>query len=361
MKRKCMAEEIILSDAYVMLSFEARALYITLLFFADDDGVVNNAIITARLIGTNENALEELINKKFIIYFEESGVCVVKHWWIHNPKRSDRYRASKYSEITSKLLLGNDKTYRLKNQKSDATATTRQPLGSHSADEYVNKCNVMECNIKTIDHPKTTTSLPLVDDAVEQSQNDTVNDTKNDVPKKTVQKRISLFDEFWNNYPRKIGKQKCANWFRAHKVDKPLLDKMLNAINEQKQSEQWRRDNGQYIPHPYTWLNQGRWEDETEIDLTAKPTEQQIEAQERKEAKMAEINKKEHIALLQARLAEATPNSKYAYSLELEIQVAQGKITEEEAERKLTEYNPVDMDIPLSAIDFSAMKGIKKL
>lgn len=361
MKRKCMAEEIILSDAYVMLSFEARALYITLLFFADDDGVVNNAIITARLIGTNEKALEELINKKFIIYFEESGVCVVKHWWIHNPKRSDRYRASKYSEIMSKLLLGNDKTYRLKNQKSDTMATTWQPLGNHSADEYVNKCNVMECNIKTIDHPKTTTSLPLVDDTVNELQNDTVNDTKNDVPKKTVQNRISLFDEFWNNYPRKIGKQKCANWFRIHKADKLLLDKMLNAINEQKQSEQWRRDNGQYIPHPYTWLNQGRWEDETEIDLTAKPTEQQIEAQERKEVKMAEMNNKEHIALLKARLAEATPNSKYAYSLELEIQVAQGKTTEEEAERKLIEYNPVDMDIPLSTIDFSAMKGIKKL
>lgn len=361
MKRKCMAEEIILSDAYVMLSFEARALYITLLFFADDDGVVNNAIITARLIGTNEKSLEELINKKFIIYFAESGVCVIKHWWIHNPKRSDRYRASKYSEIMSKLVLGNDKTYRLKNQKSDTMATTRQPLGNHLADEYVNKCNVMECNIKTIDHPKTTTSLPLVDDTVNELQNDTVNDTKNDTPTKTVQNRISLFDEFWNNYPRKIGKQKCANWFRIHKADKLLLEKMLNAINEQKQSEQWRRDNGQYIPHPYTWLNQGRWEDETEIDLTAKPTEQQIEAQERKEAKMAEINNKEHIALLKARLAEATPNSKYAYSLELEIQVAQGKTTAEEAERKLIEYDPVDMDIPLSTIDFSAMKGIKKL
>jgi len=361
MKRKCIAEEIILSDAYVLLSFEARALYIALLFFADDDGVVNNAIITARLIGTNENALAELIAKKFIIHFGESGVCVIKHWWIHNPKRSDRYRASKYSEIMSKLTLEKDKIYRLKSRKNDASATTWQPLGNQMTPQYVNKCNVMECNIKTIDQKKVATSLPLVDDTVNELQNDTVNDTKNDVPKKAVQNRISLFDDFWNNYPRKIGKQKCANWFRTHKVDKPLLDKMLNAINEQKQSEQWQRDNGQYIPHPYTWLNQGRWDDETEIDLTAKPTEQQIEAQERKKAKMAEINNKEHIALLKARLAEATPNSEYAYSLELKIQVAQGKITEEEAERKLTEYNPVDMDIPLSAIDFSAMKGIKKI
>lgn len=365
MKRKCMAEEIILSDAYVMLSFEARALYITLLFFADDDGVVNNAIITARLIGTNEKALEELINKKFIIYFEESGVCVVKHWWIHNPKRSDRYRASKYSEITSKLLLGNDKTYRLKNQKSDTTATTRQPLGNHSADEYVNKCNVMECNIKTIDHPKTTTSLPLVDDTVNELQNDTVNDTKNDVPKKTVQNRISLFDEFWNNYPRKIGKQKCANWFRIHKADKPLLEKMLNAINEQKQSEQWQRDNGQYIPHPYTWLNQGRWEDETEIDLTAKPTKEQIEKQNQVEQDFIEVKSKEKVALLERRLKDAEPNSAFAYSLELQIKVAKGNITQEQADQMLDRYTSPnkdnDIDIPLSKIDFSAMKGIKKI
>ena len=27
-------------------------------------------------------------------------------------------------------------------------------------------------------------------------------------------------------------------------------------------SAQWQRDNGQYIPHPATWLNQGRWDDE---------------------------------------------------------------------------------------------------
>ena len=37
---------------------------------------------------------------------------------------------------------------------------------------------------------------------------------------------------------------------------------MLKAIEKQKGSEQWTKDNGQYIPHPSTWLNQSRWEDE---------------------------------------------------------------------------------------------------
>jgi hypothetical protein len=42
---------------------------------------------------------------------------------------------------------------------------------------------------------------------------------------------------------------------------------MLSAVEAQKQTDQWTKDGGQYIPHPSTWLNQGRWEDETEIEV----------------------------------------------------------------------------------------------
>ena len=37
---------------------------------------------------------------------------------------------------------------------------------------------------------------------------------------------------------------------------------MLAAIEKQKQSAQWQDNGGQFIPHPSTWLNQRRWEDE---------------------------------------------------------------------------------------------------
>lgn len=40
-----------------------------------------------------------------------------------------------------------------------------------------------------------------------------------------------------------------------------LLSQMLSAIKQQCASPQWTKDNGQYIPNPATWLNQGRWED----------------------------------------------------------------------------------------------------
>ena len=68
------------------------------------------------------------------------------------------------------------------------------------------------------------------------------------------------FDAFWTAYPRKIGRKAAQKaWERAK--DKPELAVILSAVEVQKQSEQWCKDGGQYIPHPATWLNQGRWDD----------------------------------------------------------------------------------------------------
>lgn len=71
------------------------------------------------------------------------------------------------------------------------------------------------------------------------------------------------FDEFWAAYPRKVGKDAAAKAFAKRRVGVGLLAQMLAAISTQKTGEQWRRDGGQFIPHPATWLNEGRWQDET--------------------------------------------------------------------------------------------------
>lgn len=53
------------------------------------------------------------------------------------------------------------------------------------------------------------------------------------------------------------------------KVSAALLDKMLEAITWQKTTEEWKKDNGQFIPHPASWLNSKRWEDEKSNYTTA--------------------------------------------------------------------------------------------
>ncbi len=69
------------------------------------------------------------------------------------------------------------------------------------------------------------------------------------------------FTTFWNTYPRHDTKAKSKDKFL--KLDKELLPTILSAIETHKKSDQWQKNNGQYIPQPLTWINQERWEDET--------------------------------------------------------------------------------------------------
>lgn len=72
------------------------------------------------------------------------------------------------------------------------------------------------------------------------------------------------FDKFYKNYPKKVQKQNVKKWFKKNNPNDELFNIIMNKLEEFKQSNNWKKDNGQYIPYPTTWLNQKRWEDETE-------------------------------------------------------------------------------------------------
>lgn len=74
----------------------------------------------------------------------------------------------------------------------------------------------------------------------------------------------SLFDSFYQAYPKKVGKPAALKAFTKCKPDESLLQTMLDAIERQSQSEQWQKNDGQFIPNPATWLNQERWDDGTD-------------------------------------------------------------------------------------------------
>ena len=94
----------------------------------------------------------------------------------------------------------------------------------------------------------------------------TVKGTQANHNKPATCKNIDLleqrFDQFWSVYPRKIGKEAARKAWRRIKPTADHLEKILAAVKKAKGSYQWQKDNGQYIPHPATWLNQGRWDDE---------------------------------------------------------------------------------------------------
>jgi len=72
------------------------------------------------------------------------------------------------------------------------------------------------------------------------------------------------FNEFWNEYPRKIAKVDAQRaWVKIH----PQLEDVLNGVRAWKNTDQWTREGGRYIPHPATFLNQRRWEDELKDEV----------------------------------------------------------------------------------------------
>ena len=69
------------------------------------------------------------------------------------------------------------------------------------------------------------------------------------------------FADFWKAYPNKTGKGAAETAWKKIKAPADTLALILAALAKQKTSDQWRKDGGQYIPNPATYLNQRRWED----------------------------------------------------------------------------------------------------
>ena len=73
---------------------------------------------------------------------------------------------------------------------------------------------------------------------------------------------VSRFLEFWTAYPRKVGRLDALRIYKRIRPGKEMQEQILKAVHEQKASEQWQKEKGQFIPLPKTWLNRGSWTDD---------------------------------------------------------------------------------------------------
>ena len=71
-----------------------------------------------------------------------------------------------------------------------------------------------------------------------------------------------MFERFWGAYPRKQNKERARRAWKKINPDLELCRIMAAALERDKLSEQWQKDGGSYIPHPSSWLNGRRWQDE---------------------------------------------------------------------------------------------------
>lgn len=73
---------------------------------------------------------------------------------------------------------------------------------------------------------------------------------------------VNGFQEFWLAYPRKIGKGAARRSWKRIRPSAELQQQILNSLSQHTYSHDWTREYGRYIPHPATFLNQERWDDE---------------------------------------------------------------------------------------------------
>ena len=93
------------TDKFLDMPLSTQELYFHLNMDGDDDGFVGNPKTIKKKIGANDNDLDLLVAKQFIIPFE-SGVVVIKDWRIHNTLQNDRYKPTIYSDEKKQLETG---------------------------------------------------------------------------------------------------------------------------------------------------------------------------------------------------------------------------------------------------------------
>jgi len=206
-ERRMFAKTIIDSDAFLDMPLSTQALYFHLSMRADDDGFINNAKKIQRMLGCSDDDMKILLAKNFIIPFE-TGVCVIKHWKIHNLIQKDRYKPTVYSELKNQLSLKNNNVYTL-------DTLCIQDVSSLEPQVSIGKVSQDYNNVD--------------------------------------------FDLFWEAYPKKLNKADAVKAWKSVKAD---LQTILDALQWQKDLPDWKKESGQFVPYPASYLRGRRWEDE---------------------------------------------------------------------------------------------------
>lgn len=193
--RRMFSLDVVDTDSFLDMPLTAQVLYFHLGMRADDDGFISNPKRVQRMVGCNDDDLKLLLAKGFIIPFE-SGVCVIRHWKVHNYIRSDRYKKTAYRSEMERLLVLENGEYSL----MDAVGIPDDNQTAYQMETQVRigKDNNIICSPdgeRESKKPEKETEVPEEKTALEQDAED--------------------FEIIYNVYPKKRGKAKAFEYYRG--------------------------------------------------------------------------------------------------------------------------------------------------
>lgn len=78
----------------------------------------------------------------------------------------------------------------------------------------------------------------------------------------TVFDAATAFEIFYQAYPNKKNVKTARTRWEKMKVTPELFAAIMEGLERAKNSQEWGKDGGAYIPHPATWLNGEGWKNE---------------------------------------------------------------------------------------------------
>ena len=155
--------------------------------------------------------------------------------------------AAKYAETCRKRSEAGKQGGRPKAKETDEKQTEAKKANAFS--EKQTEAKKADTNTNTNTNKDTNTNT-----------NTDINNPPNPQGGTDAQER--RFAEFWAEYPKKVGKKAAHTAWKRLKPDAELFDSIMHAVRAAKNSDQWTREGGRFVPNPSTWINQGRWDDE---------------------------------------------------------------------------------------------------
>ncbi len=226
--------------------------------------------------GYNKETVGKLINR-FVEYgkiYYDYDTCeiLVWNWWKYNWGKSPSIREcclSEIREIKSKkfVKLLTEKMVQIEYMAPESAQVQKSAEEcSAPVQMCANECNAPQENLEN------TTKTEVSEHCA-----DTVSTDRGEEERRKKKEYICanahvstlevMFDEFYQAYPKKRNRQKALQSFKKLKPSGELFAVMMAMLVAWKQSEEWQKDGGQFIPLPSSWLNGKRWEDEIAIPV----------------------------------------------------------------------------------------------
>lgn len=116
--RRMFTKAVIRSSHFMKMPVDAQFLYLQMLLDADDDGFVANPELEVAIAQCSQKDLQTLVDRHYLMMFP-SGIALIRHWFLHNYIRRDRYQASVYPE-RKQVVLTKERVYIWLKEESEA-------------------------------------------------------------------------------------------------------------------------------------------------------------------------------------------------------------------------------------------------